>query len=69
VAITATGPVDLVLAYRHPRKAERLEKRAEGRLRIADAQSAYFRLKPAEYEPLALFEAVKHLLRLPDRPL
>jgi transcription-repair coupling factor (superfamily II helicase) len=68
-AITATGPVDLVLAYRQPRKMERLAKRAEGRLRIADAQSAYFRLRPDEYEPLALFDAIKNLLRLSERPI
>ena len=66
---TAVGPVDLVLEYRHPRKAERLAKREGARLRIVDAQSAYFRLRPEEYEPLALYERIKHLLRLPDRPL
>ena len=63
------GPIDVVLVYRHPRKMERLAKRAGDRLRIADAQSAYFRLKPEEYEPLALFAALKLLLRLPERPL
>jgi transcription-repair coupling factor (superfamily II helicase) len=68
-AITAVGPVDLVLEYRHPRKAERLAKRAGDRLRIVDAQSAYFRLRPEEYEPQALYERIKHLLRLPARPL
>jgi transcription-repair coupling factor (superfamily II helicase) len=68
--ITALGgPIDLVLEYRQPRKAERLAKRAENRLRIVDAQSAYFRLRPEEYEPLALYERIKHLLRLPERPL
>ena len=67
--ITAVGPVDLVLEYRHPRKVEGLANRAGGRLRIADAQSAYFRLRPEEYAPLKLFAAIKHLLRLPDRPV
>jgi transcription-repair coupling factor (superfamily II helicase) len=67
--ITAVGPIDLVLEYRHPRKAERLAKREGDRLRIVDAQSAYSRLRPAEYEPLALYERIKHLLRLPERPL
>jgi transcription-repair coupling factor (superfamily II helicase) len=67
--LAATGPVDLVLEYRHPRKVERLAKRAEERLRIVNSHLAYFRLKPAEYDPLALFAAVKHLLRLPDRPV
>ena len=67
--IEATGPVDLVLAYRNPQKVERLAKRSEGRLRIVDAASAYYRLKPEQYEPLALYESVKHLLRLPASPL
>jgi transcription-repair coupling factor (superfamily II helicase) len=67
--LESTGPVDLVFQYRHPRKVERLAKRAEGRLRIADAQSAYFRLRPEEYDTMALFKVIKHLLRLPDRPI
>jgi transcription-repair coupling factor (superfamily II helicase) len=67
--ISAAGPVDLVLEYRHPRKMERLAKRAEARLRIVDGRSAYFRLRPEEYEPTALYERIKHLLRLPERPL
>src|ERR1019366_3455493 len=67
--ITAIGPVDLVFTYRQPRKVERLAKRAENRLRIVDAQSAYFRLRPEEYVPLALFASIKHLLRLPERPI
>jgi hypothetical protein len=57
-----------VLGYRHPRKMERLAKREE-RLRIVDAESGYFRLRPEEYEPLGLYASIKHLLRLPDRPL
>ena len=65
----ATGPIDLVLGYRDSRKMERVAKRAAGRLRVVDAATAYFRLEPAEYEPLALYHAVKHLLRLPERPV
>ena len=67
--IDAVGPVDLVLTYRNPRKVEHLAKRSEGRLRIVDAESAYYRLKPEQYEPLALYESVKQLLRLPNLPL
>jgi hypothetical protein len=67
--LTAIGPVDLVLTYRHPRKMDRLAKRAAPRLRIVDAQSAYFRLSPEEYEPLALYASVKHLLRLSERTI
>ncbi len=67
--IRTSGPIDLVLEYRHPRKVERLAKRAAERLRIANAQTAYFRLAADEFEPLALYATIKHLLRLPDRPL
>ena len=65
----ATGPIDLVLGYRDRRKIERLANRSGGRLRVVDAASAYFRLEPEEYEPLVLYQAIKHLLRLPDRPV
>ncbi len=61
------GPVDLVLGYRHPGKMQRLAKRSEGRLRVVDLQSAYFRLRPDEREPEALFAALQHLLCLPAR--
>ena len=67
--LRATGPIDLVLGYRDRRKIERLANRSEGRLRVVDAASAYFRLEPEEYEPLVLYQAIKHLLRLPDRPV
>jgi hypothetical protein len=63
------GPVDLVLSYRHPGKMARLAKRSEGRLRVVDSQTAYFRLQPGEREPLALFAAIQHLLRLRLRSL
>ncbi len=36
---------------------------------MVDEHSAYFRLEPEEYEPLVLYQAVKHLLRLPERPV
>jgi len=60
-------PVDLVLGYRNPRKMERLAKRSEGRLRIVDATSAYFRLRRDEQEPMALFACLQELLRPPER--
>jgi transcription-repair coupling factor (superfamily II helicase) len=66
-SIQAVGPVELVLGYRNSSKAEKLAKRSEGRLRVVDAQSAYFRLKAAEFEALGLYESVKRLLRLPER--
>jgi transcription-repair coupling factor (superfamily II helicase) len=65
--LEATGPIDLVLGFRDVRKVQRLAKRAEGRLRVVDEASAYFRLQPEEREPLVLYQAVKHLLRLPER--
>jgi transcription-repair coupling factor (superfamily II helicase) len=65
--LQSSGPIDLVLGYRNPRKAERLASRSQGRLRIVDGQSAYYRLEPSEHEPVALYQAVKHLLRLPQR--
>jgi transcription-repair coupling factor (superfamily II helicase) len=65
--LPTTGPVDVVLGYRNPRKMERLVKRTGPRLRIVDAHSAYYRLEPEEQEPLALYACLKHLLRLPER--
>jgi transcription-repair coupling factor (superfamily II helicase) len=67
VTLAATGPIDLVLGYRDGRKIQRLAKRSEGRLKVVDESSAYFRLEPVEHEPLVLYQAVKHLLRLPER--
>jgi transcription-repair coupling factor (superfamily II helicase) len=66
---TSLGPVDVVLGYRNPRKLQRLAERSEGRLRVVDEATAYFRLSPAETEPEALYSCLKHLLRLPERPL
>src|SRR5439155_9133751 len=60
------APVDVVLGYRHRKRAEKLAARSEGLLRIVDDHSAYFRLRPGELEPPALYAALKHLLRLPD---
>ncbi len=64
-----TGPVDVVLGYRHRKRVEQLAQRSAGRLRVVDAHSAYFRLRPGELEPAALYAALKHLLRLPDAPI
>ncbi len=63
------GPVDVVLGYRNPRKIKRLAERSEGRLRVVDDKSAYFRLAPAEIEPETLYATLKHLLRSPERSL
>jgi hypothetical protein len=63
------GPADVVLGYRHPRKMERLAKRADGRLRVVDSQTAYFRLRPDERDPESLFAVLQHLLRRPERSI
>jgi transcription-repair coupling factor (superfamily II helicase) len=65
----STAPIDVVLGYRNRRRMERLAQRSEGRLRIVDAQSAYFRLRPSEYEPESLYATLKNLLRFPERRL
>jgi transcription-repair coupling factor (superfamily II helicase) len=63
------GMTDVVLGYRNPRKMGRLAARSEGRLRLVDANSAYFRLRPSELGPPALYACLKHLLRLAERPV
>ncbi|MBL8793644.1 MAG: transcription-repair coupling factor [Planctomycetia bacterium] len=61
--------VDVVLHYRNPRKIARLAERSQGRLRVVDAKTAYFRLHVNERTPPALYAALKDLLRLPERPV
>jgi len=60
-----SGPLDVVLGYRSPRRIKQLAERSGGRLRIVDEHSAYFRLAPAEVAPPALHACLKHLLRSP----
>jgi transcription-repair coupling factor (superfamily II helicase) len=60
---------DVVLTYRNPTKAERLAKRSEGRLRVVDDSRAYFRINAREAEPVALYQGLKALLRLPGASL
>jgi transcription-repair coupling factor (superfamily II helicase) len=57
------GPTDVVLGYRSPRQIQRLADRCDGRLRIVDADSAYFRLKADEEAPQALYETLERLLQ------
>jgi transcription-repair coupling factor (superfamily II helicase) len=59
------GPIDLVLHYRSPRHIQRLADRSDGRLRVIDEQTAYFRLSRAEAEPEALYASLHDLLRAP----
>jgi len=58
-----SGPTDVVLGYRNAKRIKALAQRSDGRLRVVDADSAYFRLKVREEAPPALYEALKHLLR------
>jgi transcription-repair coupling factor (superfamily II helicase) len=64
-----TGPTDVVLGYRNPQRIKRLAAQSEGRLRIVDASSAYYRLEASELKPLAMYATLKHLLRFPERSL
>jgi transcription-repair coupling factor (superfamily II helicase) len=59
----AGGPTDVVLKYRNAKRIRALAERSRGRLVVADEASAYFRLRPNEMEPLALFRTLQDLLR------
>jgi uncharacterized protein YcbK (DUF882 family) len=58
------APTDVVLGYRNTKRIRELAERSKGRLVVADEKSAYFRLRPAELEPLAMYRVVKGLLRV-----
>lgn len=58
-----TGPTDVVLGYRNPKKVQELAERSKGRLRVVDAESAYFRLRGKEEGPERLYATLKDLLR------
>jgi transcription-repair coupling factor (superfamily II helicase) len=59
----SSGPTDVVLGYRDPKRIKALADRSKGRLRVVDDSSAYFRLRPGEAEPLTLYQRLKELLR------
>jgi transcription-repair coupling factor (superfamily II helicase) len=63
----SVGPTDVVLGYRSVRKINRLADRDDGRLRIVDDSSAYFRLRGPEEPPEALYVVLEKLLRYPVR--
>src|SRR5262249_50627161 len=48
----ANGPTDVVLGYRNEHLIRELAARSRGRLRVVDARSAYYRLKPDELTPV-----------------
>ncbi|HWG43831.1 MAG TPA: transcription-repair coupling factor [Gemmataceae bacterium] len=59
-----SGPTDVVLGYRNPRRIRALADRSAGRLRIVDDASAYFRPTGEELEPLVLYTTLKRLLSM-----
>jgi transcription-repair coupling factor (superfamily II helicase) len=62
-AEVGSSAMDVVFGYRNPRRLEELASRSEGRLRIVDDASAYFRPTSRELEPLTLYATLKDLLR------
>jgi transcription-repair coupling factor (superfamily II helicase) len=63
----ASGPTDVVFGYRNPRRIRELAARSDGRLRVVDDASAYFRPTGRELEPLALYTVLKTSLSvIPD---
>ncbi len=60
----AGAPTDVVLGYRGAKRVKELAERSKGRLVVVDEKSAYFRLRPTETEPLAMYRTIKGLLRL-----
>jgi transcription-repair coupling factor (superfamily II helicase) len=62
------GPTDVVFGYRNKKRVEELAARSGGRLRVVDEASAYFRPRPDELEPEALYNTLKELLRPPETP-
>ncbi len=56
------SPIEMVLTYRDPRKAQTIAGRSGGRLKIIDTTRLYFRLKKGENDPLKLYQILKTLL-------
>jgi len=63
-AAESAAPTDVVLGYRNTKRIRELAERSKGRLVVVDEKSAYFRLRPAELEPLTMYRVVKGLLRV-----
>ena len=59
---TFIAATDVVFQYRSARKIKKLAEQSRSRLRVVDAHSAYFRLKPGEKKPKALYKTLKNLL-------
>ncbi len=61
-AEVGSSAMDVVFGYRHSRRIQELAARGDGRLRIVDDASAYFRPTREELEPLTLYTILKTLL-------
>jgi hypothetical protein len=59
----------MVFGYRGERLARKLADRSDGRLKVVDEKNLYYRLKAGEDEPAALFQQLRHLLRLPNETI
>jgi len=59
-----SGPIDVVFGYRNPRRIRELAARSDGRLRVVDDASAYFRPTGEELESFNLYTTLKILLSL-----
>jgi transcription-repair coupling factor (superfamily II helicase) len=64
-AEVGSSAVDVVFGYRNARRIQELAARSDGRLRVVDDASAYFRPTGEELEPLALYGTLKELLQAP----
>jgi transcription-repair coupling factor (superfamily II helicase) len=62
-AEVGSSAMDVVFGYRNARRIQDLAARSDGRLRIVDDSSAYFRPTGEELEPLTLYETLKNLFR------
>jgi transcription-repair coupling factor (superfamily II helicase) len=60
---SASAPTDVVLKYRDAKRIQALAARTQGRLRVVDEDSAYFRLQPEEMPAEALLAILRDLLR------
>jgi hypothetical protein len=53
---------DTVLTYNSARLIRKLAERSDERFRVVDEKSAYYRLRPSDEEPLALYQTLQGLL-------
>jgi transcription-repair coupling factor (superfamily II helicase) len=61
-AEVGSSAIDLVFGYRNPRRIQELADSSEGRVRVVDDASAYFRLTGKELEPEMLYVKLRNLM-------